>query len=347
VTAAGLPTAVAPVMSVRDLVKHFPVRSGSLVRRAVSEVHAVCGVSFDLLPHETLGLVGESGCGKTTTGRLLLRLLDATSGSVWHAEKDLTALSPRQMRPLRRDLQIVFQDPFASLDPRMTVNEIVAEPLRIHRRYGDRDSGRAQVRSLLHQVGLNPEHGNRYAHEFSGGQRQRIGIARALALRPRLLVLDEPVSALDVSIQAGVINLLEDLQDELGLSYLFISHALSVVRHIADRVAVMYLGKLVEIAPVEDLFAGAAHPYTQALISAIPQPDPVKERNRRRILLTGDVPNAVSPPSGCRFRTRCPKFAGQLSPADQQKCIDEAPELVDRGQGHPSACHFAEALRLV
>jgi oligopeptide/dipeptide ABC transporter ATP-binding protein len=294
-----------------------------------------------------VGLVGESGCGKTTTGRLMLSLLKATSGQVVYRGKDLTQLKPHAMRPLRRDLQIVFQDPFASLDPRMTVNEIVAEPLRIHGMYGSSAKGKDQVRGLLRQVGLNPEHGNRYAHEFSGGQRQRIGIARALALRPKVLVLDEPVSALDVSIQAGVINLLEDLQQELGLSYLFISHDLSVVRHIAARVAVMYLGRLVETARVEELFTKAAHPYTQSLISAIPLPDPEKERTRKRILLTGDVPSPVNPPSGCRFRTRCPKFASQLSQGQQQKCVDEIPALVDRGDGHPVACHYAEALKLV
>jgi oligopeptide transport system ATP-binding protein len=337
-------TAVAekePVVRVRDLVKHFPVRSRGLVRRVVGDVHAVCGVSFDLMPHETLGLVGESGCGKTTTGRLLLNLIRATSGEVWYQGKNLPNLSQSRMRPLRRDLQIVFQDPFASLDPRMTIHEIVAEPLRIHGLHGDNGKGRDTVRELMRTVGLNPEHGNRYAHEFSGGQRQRIGVARALALRPKVLVLDEPVSALDVSIQAGVINLLEDLQDEFGLSYLFISHDLSVVRHIADRVAVMYLGRIVETAPVEQLFTQAAHPYTQALISAIPLPDPVKERNRNRIILTGDVPSPVDPPSGCRFRSRCPKFAGELSDSERTRCVEEVPALEDRGPGHPVACHYA------
>ncbi|NJC71539.1 ATP-binding cassette domain-containing protein [Planosporangium thailandense] len=336
-----------PVLAVHDLVKHFPVRSRGLVRRRVGDVHAVCGLSFDLFENETLGLVGESGCGKTTTGRLLLNLIPATSGEVVYGGRNLVELSPGQMRPLRRDLQIVFQDPFASLDPRMTVNEIVAEPLRIHGLLGSGKQARDKVRELLRMVGLNPEHGNRYPHEFSGGQRQRIGIARALALRPKALVLDEPVSALDVSIQAGVINLLDDLQHELGLSYLFISHDLSVVRHIADRVAVMYLGKIVELADKEELFTRAAHPYTQALISAIPLPDPRKERSRQRITLTGDVPSPVSPPSGCRFRTRCPKFADVLSEDERQKCVNEEPALIDRGQGHASACHYAEAMKLV
>jgi oligopeptide transport system ATP-binding protein len=333
------------MISVRNLVKHFPVRSRGLIRRRIGDVHAVCDISFDIRSHETLGLVGESGCGKSTTARLLLNLITPTSGSVHYAGKDIVTLSRGEMRPLRRDLQIVFQDPFASLDPRMTVFEIVAEPLRIHGLFGD--NGRTKVKDLMATVGLNPEHGNRYPHEFSGGQRQRIGIARALALRPKVLVLDEPVSALDVSIQAGVLNLLEDLQEEFGLSYLFVSHDLSVVRHIADRVAVMYLGRIVETAEVDELFTKAAHPYTQSLISAIPLPDPHKERTRKRILLTGDVPSPVDPPSGCRFRTRCPKFATELTDGERQACINDVPALVDRGQGHRTACHYAQALKLV
>jgi oligopeptide/dipeptide ABC transporter ATP-binding protein len=334
-----------PVLVAQNLVKHFPVRSRGLIRRTVGEVHAVCDVSLELRANETLGLVGESGCGKSTTARLLLKLIPVTSGAIQYQNRDLTKLSMAQMRPIRRDLQIVFQDPYASLDPRMTVFEIIAEPLRIHGMFGG--GGRQKVRDLLQVVGLNPEHGNRYPHEFSGGQRQRIGVARALALRPKVMVLDEPVSALDVSIQAGVINLLEELQEELGLSYLFVSHDLSVVRHIADRVAVMYLGRIVETARVEELFTKAAHPYTQALISAIPLPDPRKERARERIVLVGDVPNPINPPSGCRFRTRCPKFANELSGSEQQRCIDEIPALIDRGQGHESACHYAEARELV
>jgi oligopeptide transport system ATP-binding protein len=333
-----------PVLSVRDLVKHFPQRSRGVIPRTIGELHAVCGVSFDIYRGETLGLVGESGCGKSTTSRAVLGLQRATSGQVIFDGEDLATLSPKRLRARRRDMQIVFQDPMASLDPRVTVRETIAEPLRIHRLHAaDRDE---RVAELMRMVGLNPEHGNRYPHEFSGGQRQRIGIARAIALEPRLLVLDEPVSALDVSIQAGVVNLLEDLQDRFGLAYLFVAHDLSVVRHIADRVAVMYLGRIVEIGVRDELFARPAHPYTQALISAIPIPDPRKERARERIVLTGDVPGPTNPPSGCRFRNRCPMYQ-RLDDQRQAMCRDQVPELAPRGQGRPVACHFAEATKVL
>ncbi len=341
----GGATAAEPILSARNLVKHFPIRSSGLVRRQVGVIHAVCDVSFELAEGETLGLVGESGCGKSTTARLVLNLIKATSGEVLYGGKDLTTLSAKEMRTLRRDLQIVFQDPYASLDPRMPVNEIVAEPLRIHGRYDQ--GGRDLVRDLLRTVGLKPEHGNRFPHEFSGGQRQRIGVARALALRPKVLVLDEPVSALDVSIQAGVLNLLDELQAELGLSYLFVSHDLSVVRHTADRIAVMYLGRIMETGPSHALFESPGHPYTQALISAIPLPDPRKERARERITVVGDLPSPADPPSGCRFRTRCPKFAAELTEDERRACVEDSPELVDRGQGHPVACHYAERRVLI
>ncbi len=334
-----------PILEVRDLRKYFPIRGRGLLRRTVGAVKAVDGVSFELRPGEVLGLVGESGCGKSTTGRAVLHLQPASSGSVKFLGRELTELSRAQMRSLRREIQIVFQDPYASLNPRLPVFDIVAEPMVVHRLAKGRQL-RDRVDELLRLVGLNPEHANRYPHEFSGGQRQRIGVARALALEPKVLVLDEPVSALDVSIQAGVINLLEDLRDRLRLSYLFIAHDLSVVRHIADRVAVMYLGKIVEIAGKDELFERPTHPYTQALLSAIPVPDPVRERQRRRILLQGDLPSPANPPSGCRFRTRCPKFANELNDEQQDRCRTEEPPLVVRGS-HPSACHYAEALKII
>lgn len=327
-----------PVLVAEGLVKHFPVRSKGLIRRRSGEIHAVCDVSLTLHAHQTLALVGESGCGKSTTARMLLNLIPPTRGRVSYRGQTLTGLSSSRMRPLRRSMQIVFQDPFASLDPRMTVFDAVAEPLRVHGQF--RNGGAERVRELFRLVGLDPAHGNRYPHEFSGGQRQRVGIARALALEPEVLVLDEPVSALDVSVQAGVINLLEELQERLGLSYLFVSHDLAVVRHLADQVAVMYLGRIVETAPVERLFTAAAHPYTQALISAVPIPDPRRERARQRIVLRGDVPSPMHPPSGCRFRTRCPLFA-RLTEAEQARCATEVPTLADHGNDHAVACHYA------
>jgi oligopeptide/dipeptide ABC transporter ATP-binding protein len=332
-----------PILSVRGLQKYFPIKGGGLIRRTVGNVRAVDGVDLDLYPGEVLGLVGESGCGKSTTGRAILNLQPATAGSVVFEGREIVGLSRAQMRPLRRDIQIVFQDPYASLNPRLPVFDIVAEPLIIHDLTTNRRELRNRVRELVEMVGLNPEHTNRYPAEFSGGQRQRIGIARALALQPKVLVLDEPVSALDVSIQAGVINLLEDLRDQLGLAYLFIAHDLSVVRHISDRVAVMYLGRIIEIADRDDLFERPAHPYTQALLSAIPLPDPRRERERRRIIITGDVPSPANPPSGCRFRTRCQKFANELSDEQRRLCVEVDPPLEERGTGHLNACHYAEA----
>ena len=327
----------APLLRVQNLVKHFPITRGMLMKHRIGAVRAVDGVSFDVQRGETLALVGESGCGKSTVARSILRLEEPTSGIIEFEGEDITRVDPARMRRLRREMQIVFQDPFASLDPRMTVASILNEPFLIHGL-----SGKRRVAELLRIVGLAPEHEYRYPHEFSGGQRQRVGIARAIALDPKLVVCDEPVSALDVSVRAQVLNLLKDLQDEFGLSYIFISHDLSVVRYISDRVAVMYLGRLIETASIHEFFNRPAHPYTQSLISAVPIPDPRKERARRRILISGDVPSPANPPSGCRFRTRCPKFANELTEGERQRCLDEDPQLEDRGIGHPVACHYAE-----
>ncbi|SDK73112.1 ABC transporter ATP-binding protein [Nonomuraea jiangxiensis] len=327
------------VLAVRGLVKDYPLLRGAVFKRRVGTVHAVAGVSFDIRQGETLGLVGESGSGKTTTLTQILELVPPQRGRVVVLGHDTARLSRGERTEIRRDMQVVFQDPLASLDPRMTVHDILAEPLRTH----GRPAGR-RIRELLALVGLESSHAARYPQDFSGGQRQRIGIARALALEPRLLVLDEPVSALDVSIQAGVINLLDSLKDRLGLSYLFVAHDLAVVRHIADRVAVMYLGRIAEIGQVEAVYDAPAHPYTQALLSAIPLPDPVRERSRERILLEGDLPSPANPPSGCRFRTRCPKFRAELTDEERSLCVTVEPEVrpLNGATDQGAACHYAE-----
>ncbi|MCW2938272.1 MAG: peptide transporter ATP-binding protein [Actinomycetia bacterium] len=322
-----------PLLEVTDLKKHFPVTSGIIFKRQVGAVKAVDGVSFSVRKGETLGLVGESGCGKTTTGRMIMRLLKPTSGKIVFEGHDITTMSQGALRPLRRDIQMIFQDPYSSLNPRKTVGAIVGAPFRLQNIQTDNGVKRA-VQDLLELVGLNPEHYNRYPHEFSGGQRQRIGIARTLALKPKLIVADEPVSALDVSIQAQVINLLEDLQDELGLTYLVIAHDLSVVRHTADRVAVMYLGKMVELADRTSLYESPMHPYTHALLSAVPIPDPAKRKGRERIRLQGDVPSPLNPPPACRFHTRCWKA--------QEICKTVEPPMAELKPGHQVACHFPE-----
>ncbi|MFF1478843.1 ABC transporter ATP-binding protein [Streptomyces sp. NPDC058301] len=331
-----------PILQVRNLVKHFPLTQGILFKKQIGAVKAVDGVSFDLYQGETLGIVGESGCGKSTVAKLLMTLERATAGEVFYKGQDITKLSGRALKAVRRNIQMVFQDPYTSLNPRMTVGDIIGEPFEIHPEVAPKGDRRRRVQELLDVVGLNPEYINRYPHQFSGGQRQRIGIARGLALNPEIIICDEPVSALDVSVQAQVINLMAKLQDEFNLSYLFIAHDLSIVRHISDRVGVMYLGKLAEIGSDEEIYEHPTHPYTQALLSAVPVPDPDAREHRERIILTGDVPSPANPPSGCRFRTRCWKA--------EERCATEEPLLAvpvrfqgqDGPVAHESACHFAE-----
>ncbi|WP_326572610.1 ABC transporter ATP-binding protein [Actinacidiphila glaucinigra] len=340
-------TSGEPVLQVRGLYKHFPLTQGILFKRQVGAVKAVDGVDLDLYRGETLGVVGESGCGKSTVARLLVHLERPTKGQILYKGEDITKLSGRALKAVRRNIQMVFQDPYTSLNPRMTVADIVGEPYEIHPDVAPKGDRRRRVRELLDVVGLNPEHVNRYPHQFSGGQRQRIGIARGLALRPEVIIADEPVSALDVSVQAQVVNLMEKLQDEFDLSYVFIAHDLSIVRHISDRVAVMYLGRIVETGDDTQIYEHPTHPYTQALLSAVPVPDPEAREHRERIILTGDVPSPANPPSGCRFRTRCWKA--------QERCTLEVPALavpavfrgVDSPAAHDSACHFAEEKTVV
>ncbi|MBA2533289.1 MAG: dipeptide ABC transporter ATP-binding protein [Nocardioidaceae bacterium] len=328
------------ILQVSELTKHFPLTLGLIFKKTVGQVRAVDGVSFTLKRGETLGLVGESGCGKSTLAKLLMLLERPTSGSVIYDGRDIFSVRRRELKALRRQIQIILQDPYSSLNPRMTVGDIVGEPFEIHPDVAPKRARRQKVKELLEVVGLNPDYLNRYPHQFSGGQRQRIGIARGLALRPEIIICDEPVSALDVSVQAQVMNLLADLQSEFRLSYLFIAHDLSVVRHISDRVAVMYLGKIVEIGNEKEIYEKPTHPYTQALLSAVPVPDPRLRGRRQQIILTGDVPSPADPPSGCRFRTRCWKA--------QDICAEEEPALIVRpGSSHESACHFAEVRDVV
>ncbi|MFE7564612.1 ABC transporter ATP-binding protein [Kitasatospora sp. NPDC057500] len=328
-----------PILEVRELVKHYPLTQGILFKKQVGAVRAVDGVSFGLAKGETLGIVGESGCGKSTLAKVLMNLERATAGQVLFKGEDITRLSGSALKAVRRNIQMVFQDPYTSLNPRMTVGDIIGEPFEIHPEVAPKGDRRKAVQDLLDVVGLNPEYINRYPHQFSGGQRQRIGIARGLALKPEVIICDEPVSALDVSVQAQVINLLEQLQNDFQLSYMFIAHDLSIVRHISDRVGVMYLGKLVEIGTEEEIYSHPTHPYTQALLSAVPVPDPTGREQRERILLSGDIPSPANPPSGCRFRTRCWKA--------EERCAAEVPllavpEVLSGPAAHESACHFAE-----
>ncbi len=345
--AHGSPSGHEPILQVRGLVKHYPLTQGIVVRKQVGAVKAVDGVDFDLTQGETLGIVGESGCGKSTVAKMLVNLERPTAGEIRYKGEDITKLSGRALKAVRRNIQMVFQDPYTSLNPRMTVGDIIGEPYEIHPEVAPKGSRRQKVQELLDVVGLNPEYINRYPHQFSGGQRQRIGIARGLALRPEVIVADEPVSALDVSVQAQVINLLEKLQNEFDLSYVFIAHDLSIVRHISDRVGVMYLGRIVEIGSDEQIYEHPTHPYTQALLSAVPVPDPEAREHRERIILSGDVPSPANPPSGCRFRTRCWKA--------RERCSLEVPELAVPAEfrigggpaAHDSACHFAEEKQVV
>jgi oligopeptide transport system ATP-binding protein len=321
------------ILRVENLVKHFPIMKGAILRRQVAAVKAVDDISFDIHRGETLGLVGESGCGKSTTGRAILQLHRPTSGHVWFGGKDLTKLKGEELRHMRRKMQMIFQDPYASLNPRMTIGEIIGEPLLVHN-LATKQQAERQVEELLATVGLNPAYANRYPHEFSGGQRQRVGVARALSLKPELIVCDEPISALDVSVQAQVVNLLEDLQSQFGLTYLFIAHDLSMVRHISDRVAVMYLGMMAELASRDEIYLNPLHPYTQALLSAVPIPDPAIEEKRKRKILQGEIPSPVNPPSGCHFRTRCP-LADTI-------CAEIKPEFREVVPGHFVACHMVK-----
>jgi peptide/nickel transport system ATP-binding protein len=326
------------LLRVEGVQKYFPISGGGILKRKIGDVKAVESITFDVVPGETLGVVGESGCGKSTAGRTVMKLLDPTGGKIEFDGRDITNLSRKEMVPLRREMQMIFQDPYSSLNPRHTVGSIISAPFKVQGVKPARGI-QSEVQDLMSRVGLNPEHFNRYPNEFSGGQRQRIGIARAIALRPKLIVCDEPVSALDVSIQAQVVNLLEDLQDEFRLAYIFIAHDLSVVRHISDRIAVMYLGRIMELADSEMIYKSPLHPYTHALMSAVPLPDPHAERARERILLQGDLPSPINPPSGCVFRTRCPKA--------QDRCAEEIPLVRELSPGHYGACHFPEERSLI
>ncbi|WP_328719602.1 dipeptide ABC transporter ATP-binding protein [Streptomyces sp. NBC_00247] len=336
-----------PILRVRELVKHYPLTQGILIKKQVGAVKAVDGVTFDLSAGETLGIVGESGCGKSTVARMLVHLERPTAGTIQYKGEDVTKLSGRALKAVRRNIQMVFQDPYTSLNPRMTVGDIIGEPYEIHPEVAPKGSRRQRVQDLLDVVGLNPEYINRYPHQFSGGQRQRIGIARGLALNPEIIVADEPVSALDVSVQAQVVNLLDRLQAEFSLSFVFIAHDLSIVRHISDRVGVMYLGRIVEIGTEEEIYDHPTHPYTQALLSAVPVPDPEAREHRERIILHGDVPSPANPPSGCRFRTRCWKAQERCAVEEPLLAVPEAFRAVAGPAHHDSACHFAEEKHVV